>query len=67
MTIWALDARGALTDSEIEEFLSNQTGITVTVDKDWFTDANGVPMATDFQFIFNTGVYDLPRPGWDND
>ena len=36
-----------------ERFDANQTGITVTVDKDWIRDANGVQMTEDFQFNFN--------------
>jgi hypothetical protein len=36
-----------------ERFDANQTGITVTVDKDWIRDVNGVQLAEDVQFNFN--------------
>jgi autonomous glycyl radical cofactor GrcA len=36
-----------------ERFDANQSGIKVTVNKDWIRDANGVQMAEDFQFDFN--------------
>jgi len=36
-----------------ERFDANQSGIKVTVNKDWIRDANGVQMAEDFQFNFN--------------
>jgi hypothetical protein len=36
-----------------ERFDANQTGITVTVDKDWIRDVNGVQLAGDVQFNFN--------------
>ena len=36
-----------------ERFDANQSGITVTVNKDWIRDTNGVQLAEDFQFNFN--------------
>ena len=36
-----------------ERFDANQTGITVTVNKDWIRDVNGLQMAEDYQFNFN--------------
>jgi hypothetical protein len=36
-----------------ERFDANQSGITVTVNKDWIRDANRVQLAEDFQFNFN--------------
>ena len=36
-----------------ERFDANQSDITVTVNKEWVRDANGVQMAEDYQFIFN--------------
>jgi len=36
-----------------ERFDANQSGIKVTVNKDWIRDANGVQMTEDFQFNFN--------------
>ena len=41
------------TKSIEERFDANQTGITVTVNKDWIRDVNGIQMAEDFQFNFN--------------
>ena len=36
-----------------ERFDANQSDITVTVNKEWVRDANGVQMADDYQFNFN--------------
>ena len=36
-----------------ERFDANQSGITVTINKDWIRDANGLQMAEDYQFNFN--------------